>query len=171
MTTKDNACSLTRSQKLAITRVYGMIKDNYTNSQDLLDDFLATFQSMLEDEVDLTYDCTLSYLLKLINDDLDNTSVDTSKHIAPNCKEYSIGYDNDERGYYSPNMKNKYLFINRETLIRHIDYYNPGDCHINTYGNASWSENRNTDTIHVAPNGKIYHMQAINGGYTSSDFV
>lgn len=171
VTTKENACNLSRTQKLAITRIYELIKDEYDDTSSLLDDFLATFQSMLEDEVDITEDCTLEYLLELINDDLDNLDVDTSNHIAPNCKEYQISYDNSERAYYSPNMKNRYYFINRETLIRHIDFYNPGDCHINTYGNASWSENRNTDEIHVAPNGKIYHLQVAGGGYTSSDFM
>jgi len=68
-------------------------------------------------------------------------------------------------------MKNKYVFINRETLIRHIDFYNAGDCHINTYGTVSWNDNRDTDTIHVAPNGKIYHIKSAAGGYTSIDFA
>jgi hypothetical protein len=126
---------------------------------------------MLHDEVDISEDCNLDYLLSLINDDLDGLGVDTSNHIAPNCKEYQISYNNDERAYYSPMMKNRYYFINRETLIRHIDFYNAGDCHINTYGNVSWSDNRNTDSIHVAPNGKIYHLQSAGGGYTSTEFV
>lgn len=132
---------------------------------------MATFQSILGDEVDVSEDCSLQYLLELINNDYDNADVDTSNHIAPNCKEYQISYDNREEAYYSPMMRNRYYFINRETLIRHIDFYNAGDCHINTYGNISWSDNRNTETIHVAPNGKIYHIQSAGGGYTSPDFV
>ncbi len=171
ITTQDNTCSLTQDQKDVITNVYALLRDKYDGNTNILNDFLATFQSILGDEVDISQDCSLGYLLQLINDDLDNTAVDTSNHIAPNCKEYQISYDNGERAYYSPMMKNRYLFINRETLIRHIDFYNAGDCHINTYGNVSWSDNRNTDTIHVAPNGKIYHIQSEGGGYTSTEFV
>ena len=171
VTTKSNACNLTRTQKLTISRVYGLIKDQYDGNTSLLNDFMATFQSILGDEVGVSDDCSLSYLLELINNDYDNTNVDTSNHIAPNCKEYQISYDNGEEAYYSPMMKNRYYFINRETLIRHIDFYNAGDCHINTYGNISWSDNRNTETIHVAPNGKIYHVQSAGDGYTSPDFV
>lgn len=171
VTTKANACNLTRTQKLTISRVYGLIKDQYDGNSTLLNDFMATFQSILGDEVDVSEDCSLEYLLELINNDYDNADVDTSNHIAPNCKEYQISYNNSEEAYYSPMMKNRYYFINRETLIRHIDFYNAGDCHINTYGNVSWSDNRNTESIHVAPNGKIYHIQSAGDGFTSSDFV
>ncbi|MCX6823185.1 MAG: myxococcus cysteine-rich repeat containing protein [candidate division SR1 bacterium] len=171
ITTKDNSCQLTTSQEELISNVYDLLKTQYNGNTSILNDFLATFQSILGDEVDISQDCSLEYLLQLINNDLDTTSVDTSNHIAPNCKAYQISYDNGERAYYSPMMKNRYLFINRETLIRHIDFYNAGDCHINTYGNVSWSDNRNTDTIHVAPNGKIYHIQSMGGGFTSTEFV
>lgn len=171
VTTKNWACDLTRTQQLAITRVYGLLKDQYDGNTSLLNDFLATFQGILGDETDISEDCSLGYLLQLINDDLDGFAIDTSNHIAPNCKEYQISYNDSERAYYSPMMKNRYYFINRETLIRHIDFYNAGDCHINTYGNVSWSDNRNTANIHVAPNGKIYHITSAGAGYTSVDLV
>ena len=161
ITTKDDTCELSTNQEDVIKNVYELLRNEYDGNTNILNDFLATFQSILGDEVDISQDCSLEYLLQLINDDLDNVDVDTSNHIAPNCKEYQISYDNGERAYYSPMMKNRYLFINRETLIRHIDFYNAGDCHINTYGNVSWSDNRDTEEIHVAPNGKIYHIQSM----------
>jgi len=68
-------------------------------------------------------------------------------------------------------MANRYYFINRESLIRHLDYYNPGDCHINTYGNDSRSDTLNNDQKHIAPNGKIYTIAGSNGAYTSPEFV
>lgn len=55
-------------------------------------------------------------------------------------------------------MSNRYYFINRESLIRHLDYYNPGDCHINTYDTSSQTYDTSDPMIHVAPNGKIYHL-------------
>lgn len=171
VTTKENSCDLSSDQEDTISDVYELLKDQYDSNDSLLNDFMATFQNILNDEVDISEDCSLEYLLELINDDYDNDDVDTNNHIAPNCKEYQISYNNSEEAYYSPMMRNRYYFINRETLIRHIDFYNAGDCHINTYGNVSWSDNRNTDSIHVAPNGKIYHMQSAGGGYTSSDFA
>jgi hypothetical protein len=68
-------------------------------------------------------------------------------------------------------MKNRFYFVNRETLIRHIDYYNPGDCHINTYGDSSRSNNRNNPNEHIAPNGKIYTIQGSDGAYTCAEFL
>jgi len=112
---------------------------------------------MVEDESEVSASCTLEYLLELINDDFDTEGIDTKNHITPNCKEYLIGYDIVERAYYSPDMMNIYYFINRESLIRHLDYYNPGDCHINTYG-TNYRSADDDPMLHIAPNGKVYHL-------------
>lgn len=67
-------------------------------------------------------------------------------------------------------MTNRYYFINRESLIRHLDYYNPGDCHINTYGNNHRASNEDP-MLHVAPNGKLYHLVGQYGGYSAEEFT
>jgi hypothetical protein len=149
------------------------LKDQYDDDANKLQDFLDTFKSMVQDNVDLTDDCSLQYLLDLIEGDLnnDNNIIDTSIHIAPNCKKYNVAYDDNQSAYYSPDMKRRFYFVNRETLIRHIDYYNAGDCHINTYGNASRSSSRENSSEHIAPNGKIYTIQGSNGAYTCPEFA
>ena len=114
---------------------------------------------MVQDESILSNSCNLQYLLSLIQADFGAGGIDTSNHIAPNCKVYSIGYDILQRAYYAPEMANRYYFVNRESLIRHIDYYNPGDCHINTYTTNYRSPDTTDPTKHTAPNGKIYHFQ------------
>jgi hypothetical protein len=126
---------------------------------------------MVEDETNLSNSCTLEYLLYLIEEDFDIDGIDTSNHITPNCKEYEIGYDNNEFAYYSPDMMNRYYFINRESLIRHLDFYNPGDCHINTYGSNYRSNDNDNSMKHVAPNGKIYNLIGQYGGYSAEEFI
>jgi hypothetical protein len=171
VTTKKSDCILSAGEKLAIQNVYEDLKDEYDNDLSKLADFLNTFQSMVTDESDISNSCTLEYLLTLIENDLDgNEGVDTSNHIAPNCKQYTIGYDPDQNAYYAPDMAQRYYFINRESLIRHIDYYNPGDCHINNYSNNSWTTDTSDPMRHVAPNGKIYHLIGQYGGFSATEF-
>jgi len=67
-------------------------------------------------------------------------------------------------------MRTRYYFVNRETLIRNIDYYNPGDCHINTYGSNLRTNDTSDASRHIAPNGKIYTIQVADGSYTSAEF-
>ena len=172
ITTKKSNCVLSTAEKLVIQNIYANLKDEYNNDLSKLSDFLNTFQSMVEDESDLTNSCTLEYLLSLIEADLGfDGSVDTSNHITPNCKEYSIGYDATQQAYYAPEMMNRYYFINRESLIRHLDYYNPGDCHINTYANNFRTPNPNDPMKHIAPNGKIYHFIGQYGGFSATEFT
>lgn len=171
--TKMSNCVLSAGEKLVIQNLYQNLKNNYNNNINRLADFLHTFQSMVNDEVSLTNSCTLEYLLRLIEEDLwFEWGIDTSNHIAPNCKEYYIDYDIGQQAYYSPDMMNRYHFINRESLIRHLDYYNPGDCHINTYG----TNIRNPNTIHdpmrhIAPNGKIYNIVGQYGWFSAQEFI
>jgi hypothetical protein len=58
VTTKDNSCNLSTTQKNAISEVYQLIKDKYDSNTSLLNDFLSTFQSILKDEVDISEDCS-----------------------------------------------------------------------------------------------------------------
>ncbi len=171
VTTKKNNCSLTAAEKLTIENIYADIKDQYNDNLSLYSDFLNTFQSMVQDESDLSNSCTLDYLLSLIEDDYGSEGVDTSNHITPNCKEYSIGYDTDQEAYYAPEMAIRYYFVNRESLIRHLDYYNPGDCHINTYGDNLRTANTSDPMKHTAPNGKIYHLIGQYGGFSATEFA
>jgi len=172
LTTKKNGCILSAAEKLTIENIYQDLKAQYNNDLTKLSQFLNTFQSMVADEAELSKSCTLDYLLSLIEDDFGNNwGIDTSNHITPNCKEYSIGYDISQKAYYAPEMANRYYFINRESLIRHLDYYNPGDCHINTYGNNFRTPNDADPMEHIAPNGKIYHLIGQYGWFSASEFV
>jgi hypothetical protein len=126
VTTKKSNCILSAAEKLTIQNIYAELKDEYDNDLSKLSEFLNTFQSMAQDESAFSDSCTLEYLLSLIDNDLNkHGGIDTSNHITPNCKEYSIGYDTTQQAYYAPEMINRYYFINRESLIRHLDYYNP----------------------------------------------
>ncbi len=170
LTTKANDCHLSTTEKLIIQNIYTNLKTQYNGNMAKFSEFLNTFMNMVEDEAEISRSCTLDYLLELIQNEFD-VGIDTSKHITPNCKEYSIGYDTNQMAYYSPDMMNRYYFINRESLIRHLDYYNPGDCHLNTYGDNIWST-ENLDTMtHVAPNGKIYHLIWQYGWYSATEFL
>ena len=171
VSTKKSSCTLSTSEKSIIDDIYQELKDEYNNDISKYADFLTTFQNMVEDETELNNSCTLNYLLDLIADDFDNEGVDTSNHIAPSCKEYSIWYDTTQQAYYAPEMSNRYYFINRESLIRHIDYYNPGDCHINTYSNNFRTSDLLDSMKHIAPNGKIYHLIGQYGGFSATEFT
>lgn len=172
VTTKSLDCVLSAEEQLAIQNIYSTLKDEYNNDITMLSEFLHTFQSMVDDELQLSNDCNLEYLLWLIEDDFGNEGIDTSNHITPNCKEYSIDYNIDEQWYFSPNMMQKYYFVNRESLIRHLDFYNPGDCHINTYNDNYRTADNNDDAMkHIAPNGKIYNLIGQYGGYSAEEFI
>ena len=68
-------------------------------------------------------------------------------------------------------MINRFFFVNRESLIRHLDYYNPGDCHINMYGNDFRTSDNTNPMKHIAPNGKIYHFVGQYGGFSATEFL
>ena len=171
LTTKSNTCHLNTSEELIIQNIYAELKTQYNNDLSQYSDFLNTFQSMVHDESDLSNSCSLDYLLSLIESDFGGQGIDTSNHITPNCKEYSIGYDTTQRAYYAPEMQNRYYFVNRESLIRHLDYYNPGDCHINTYTNNFRTTDISDPMRHIAPNGKIYHFIGQYGWFSATEFI
>lgn len=68
-------------------------------------------------------------------------------------------------------MMNRYYFVNRESIIRHLDYYNPGDCHVNTYENNFRIPDSSDPMRHIAPNGKIYNLIGQYGGFSASEFT
>jgi len=172
ITTKKSNCVLSAGEQIVIQNIYQNLKTQYNNDINKLAEFLHTFQSMVNDEVALTNSCTLEYLLGLIEQDIWwQGGIDIRNHITPNCKEYTIGYNIEEKAYYSPNMKNTYYFINRESLIRHLDYNNPGDCHINIY-NTNYRTATTSDSMrHIAPNGKIYTITGQYGGFSAKEFI
>ena len=171
LTTKDNSCSLSKSEKLLIENIYEEMRDEYNDNISKYAEFLNTFQNMIEDEYELSDSCTLDYFLSLIDDDDDNDEIDTSDHITPNCKTYTISYNYDEEAYYAPQMVQKYYFVNRESLIRHLDYYNPGDCHINTYDTNERDPYDDDPMKHIAPNGKIYHIKESGAKYYATEML
>ena len=69
VTTKKNNCILSATEKLAIQNIYATLKGEYNNDLSKYSDFLNTFQSMVQDESNLSKSCNLDYLLSLIQDD------------------------------------------------------------------------------------------------------
>ncbi len=167
----NSECTLSNDDKDTIQTIFDSLVENYAGDQNLYDEFLLTMQSMLADEIDFTNDCNLQFLEDLISDQLimGTWSVNTWNHIAPNCKEYPVSFDNTRIAYTSPIFKVVTYFANRDSLARYIDSKNPGDCNINTYGASSWVFTNDNPNRHIAPNGKIYTIQNY-GGYTSSEF-
>ncbi len=167
-------CTLSSSDQSTIQTIFDSLIQNYSGSADKYSEFLYTMQSMLADEIDFTNDCNLKYLEDLINAELGISltgSINTWTHIAPNCKEYAINYDFTKQGYTSPAFKIITYFANRDSLARYIDFQNPGDCHINTYGASSWVFTNTDPSRHVASNGKIYTVQYGGQWYTANEFV
>jgi hypothetical protein len=70
-----------------------------------------------------------------------------------------VSFDTVKAGYTSPTFKVITYFANRDSLARYIDSKNPGDCHINTYGAASWIFTNTDPSKHTASNGKMYTIQ------------
>ncbi len=171
----DNECTLSSDDETTIHDIFDSLVANYSGDENRYEEFLATMQSMLEDEIDFTNDCNLQYLEDLISSEIDGNiwswSVNTGNHIAPNCKEYAVTYDNAKIAYTSPTFRVANYFANRDALTRYIDSKNPGDCHINTYGVLSWVFTNTDPNRHIAPNGKVYTIQADSQWYTSSEFT
>ncbi len=166
-------CTLSQEDKDAIQSIFDTLITNYSGTEDKYTQFLYTMQSMLADEIDFTNDCNLQYLQNLIQQELgiQQTTISTWTHIAPNCKEYQVTYDPITMTYTSPTLTTITYFANRETLTRYIDSKNPGDCHINTYDISSRVFTNNDPTKHIASNGKIYDIVLEGGKYTSNTFI
>lgn len=170
----DNWCTLSDDDTSTIQTIFDSLVDNYSGDANKFDEFLYTMQSMLADEIDFTNDCNLQYLEDLINAELGTNvtwDIDTSAHIAPNCKEYMIVFDSTKMGYTSPSFKSVTYFANRDALGRYIDSQNPGDCHTNTYEDASWIFTNTDLSRHIASNGKLYTIQYTSQWYTANEFI
>ena len=173
ITTRDAngaSCTVSSSDKQAIQIIFDNLITQYTWDQSKYAEFLSTMKSMLQDKIDLTNDCNLTYLSDLVSQGIDQWTIDTQAHIAPNCKTYAIAYSTGKLAYSSPSLKNVTYFATRDALTRFIDSKNPGDCHINTYTTTT-SIFANTDpSKHIAPNGKVYTINTTtSNGYTSPD--
>ena len=177
ITTKEKSedgCTLSDDDKNTIQEIFDSLVENYSGDENKYDEFLYTMQSMLEDEIDFTNDCNLQYLQDLINGEIGGNltgTVNTSAHIAPNCKEYPVNFDTTKIAYTSSTFKVITYFANRDSLTRYIDSKNPGDCHINIYGASSWIFTNNNPNRHIAANGKIYSITNDGQWYTSPDFT
>jgi len=173
---QDYNIQLSNLQKIRIISLFNLILELYSNTPAKEEQFLYTFRSMLMDKLDfmdkkdIIYS-TFEYLLNLIESRLSILWINQNKHIAPNCKEYEIKFDEQQKHYYSPNFKNIQHFVNRESIIRYIDSQNPWDCRINTYGTNQIDINNTDPNKHIAPNWKIYRINMINNFYTSPDFI
>ena len=174
-----SGCNLSTGQKTAISDVFTMLKEAYSGSTQTMMDFVFTMQSMLQDDVTLTDNCSLQYLLDNVDsyiiDNIDQ-SVDVSDHEAPNCKIYQIEYSDSKQGYTSTNLKKKIYFASRDALTRYIDSKNLWDCRRNTYNELPVFENTAESGSYIAPNGKIYTVKEKTGTgstslYYSPDFV
>ena len=167
--TSGNECNLTKTEKLKVAQVFSLIKDGYNSTPTKRANMLYVLKSMTEDIQGFDYNCSLQYLMDLTDDEIQNGPTgDETSHTAPNCKVYAITYDADTVSYTSSKFKKKQLFGSREALIRFIDSQNPGDCHVNIYTNDTF-DYQDTDTTHVAPNGKIYIISgSIDGTLFSS---
>jgi hypothetical protein len=166
-------CTLSDDDKGKIQIVFNSLVGQYSGDQSKYDEFLTTMKSMLQDQIDLTNNCNLQYLSDLLNGTIiGNITVDTGSYIAPNCKQYRIGYDNDLLAYTSPDFRSAIYFADRYSITRYIDSKNPGDCHISNSSTSSVSSSyANTDpSKHIAPNGKLYRILNDANGYTSKDF-
>jgi len=71
ITTKEEGesdeCTLSDTDEETIQTIYNSLVQNYSGDQDKYEEFLATMQSMLQDEIDFTNDCNLQYLDDLIS--------------------------------------------------------------------------------------------------------
>jgi len=170
----DNTNDLSNLQKIRIMSIFNLLIDLYSDNPAKEQEFLYTLRSMLTDRLnglntsDDSYS-TFEYLLSLIEARLLTSAIDESNHIAPNCKEYQVKFETNEKAYYSPDFKKVQYFSTRESLTRYIDSKNPWDCRINTYW-SSYIDTTNTDSSkHIAPNGKVYTIESSNNWYTSPD--
>jgi hypothetical protein len=111
-----------------INNIFDMLKDAYADDPLTQSDFFLTMESMLQDEVDLTNNCSLSYLTDIVDSYVmdDNTSnTNENDHEAPNCKIYKVKYSSNKDAYTSTTLRKRTYFASREALIEYIDSKNP----------------------------------------------
>lgn len=171
----DTGFNLSTQDMLMVQMMFNSIITMYQNPSQL-HSFLLTMSSILQDNIALAWEWNaenLRYLLHLIQQYLAehfNNQWTGSVHKAPNCKEYTITYDTGDNTYYSPNTVKQIRFGSRDELVKYLDVNNPGDCHVNIYGNTT-SYNNTDPNRHIAPNGKVYNIQSNNLWYSSPEFI
>lgn len=164
---QPDVCILTKEEKDSITEVFSGLIEQYGETTKITT-LMSTMESMIKDMQDFNYDCNLEYLKSLVEDYLADKEGDTdTMHIAPNCKKYTIIYNEDKKWYTSSNLKVRQYFATRESLIRFIDSKNPGDCHIVSYDDDNEEYKELDDNMYIAPNGKVYEISENVGLYTS----
>lgn len=152
-------CLLTKEEKESIRTVFsGLLEEYWTTAK--LTVLMNTMKSMINDMQDFNYDCNLEYLQSLVEEYLNQIWWWTGEntHIAPNCKKYSIIYNDDKKWYTSSNLKIKQYFATRQSLIKFIDSKNPWDCHITIYLDDNEDYNDLDENMYAAPNGKVYEI-------------
>jgi hypothetical protein len=160
-------CHLTTTQKLNIASLFNDLKSSY-ETEGRFTSLMQITRSMIKDMQDFDYNCNLDYMQQLIDNYIGG---DENNHIAPNCKEYPISFNETKQAYTSSKFKKIVFFANREALVRYIDVNNPGDCRVNTYGSYD-SYYDNTDiNKHIAPNGKMYDIKQSDNGFYSPNFL
>jgi hypothetical protein len=165
-----DSCNVSSADKQAIQLIFDTLISQYQWDQSKYAEFLSTMKSMLQDKIDISSDCNLSYLSDLVSQWLDLWTVDTEPHTAPNCKTYTISYSTGKLAYTSPALKIATYFATRDALTRFIDSKNPGDCHINTYSTTTRTFTNTDASKHIAPNGKLYTINTTtSNGYTSPE--
>lgn len=170
ITTKQkqpDVCYLTKEEKSKIEEVFsGLIQQYWTTTK--LTTLMNTMQSMIKDMQDFNYDCNLDYLEQLTADYLKTKEGDSdTMHIAPNCKKYTIVYNEDKKWYTSSNLKVKQYFATRDSLVKFIDSKNPWDCHIVSYDSDNEEYKELDENMYIAPNGKVYEINETAGVFSS----
>jgi len=134
----DDDTELSLAEQIRVIMTFKTLIDAYGDNTDKLEEFLYTFKSMLEDEVDMADGneaATLEYLLEVIDayllENMFNGNNDLpfgeDVYIAPNCKSYEFKYHSERMAYYSPNFVYMHYFISEESMIAYIDENNPGN--------------------------------------------
>ncbi|AHB41069.1 hypothetical protein P148_SR1C00001G0262 [candidate division SR1 bacterium RAAC1_SR1_1] len=164
---QPDVCILSTEEKKSITEVFSGLIAQYGETAKL-NTLMGTMESMIKDMQDFNYDCNLAYLKTLVENYLKDKEGDTdTMHIAPNCKKYTVVYNEEKKGYTSSNLKVKQYFATRESLIRFIDSKNPGDCHVVAYDSDNEEYKELDDNMYIAPNGKVYEIGETAGIFSS----
>lgn len=165
---QPDVCMLTKEEKEEITTVFSWLLEQYWTTSKLTT-LMNTMKSMINDMQDFNYDCNLEYLESLVEKYLEDILWWWSEntHIAPNCKKYTIVYNEDKKGYTSTNLKVRQYFATRQSLIKFIDSKNPWDCNISIYYDDEEDYQELDDNMYIAPNWKVYEIEENLGIYSS----
>lgn len=181
VTTAENGgytWTLSDTSKLNVATVFNTISDLYKDNKSKQIEFMATFNAMLKDQINILEDnnsltssqrnklAILKYLSTLIQKFLDDNNISvTDLHTAPNGKRYVISYDDTKRCYYSRNFQNPAkCFGNIDAIKSYINTNNQKRSHT--------VDTTRSMADYTAPNGKVYRIQkTTDGKYYSYKFI